>query len=228
MSPRSERTSTPGTRSTTGGAGGAGEGRNGERPSRRAEYAEATRRAVIDEARRLFSERGYFATKVDDIAAAARVSPATVYVIGGKQGLLRILVDRWSAAPEVETARQQLEEAGDPAEILRIVAALTRRMREDYGDIMRVVLATAPHDAAAAEGLALATGRYRDGTRVAARRLAELGALQSGIDVERALDILWFYFGYQGFFTLVDDNDWSHAQAEEWLLTAARQALLTP
>ncbi|MEV7991024.1 TetR/AcrR family transcriptional regulator [Streptomyces sp. NPDC086077] len=219
MSPRSERPGEPGT---VGGK------RPGERPSRRAEYAEATRRAVIDEARRLFSERGYFATKVDDIAAAARVSPATVYVIGGKQGLLRILVDRWSAAPEVETARQQLEEAGDPAEILRVVASLTRRMREDYGDIMRVVLATAPHDAAAAEGLALATRRYRDGTAVAARRLAELGALRDGTDADGALDILWFYFGYQGFFTLVDDNGWSHAQAEKWLLDAARQALLRP
>ncbi|MFJ4470805.1 TetR/AcrR family transcriptional regulator [Streptomyces sp. NPDC089424] len=199
-----------------------------ERPSRRAEYAEATRRAVIDEARRLFSERGYFATKVDDIATAARVSPATVYVIGGKQGLLRMLVDRWSAAPEVETTRQELAEAGDPAEILRVVASLTRRMREDYGDIMRVVLATAPHDAEAAEGLALATHRYRDGIAVAARRLAELGALQDGLDAGTAVDVLWFYFGYQGFFTLVDDNGWSHARAEKWLLDAARQALLRP
>jgi AcrR family transcriptional regulator len=196
------------------------------RVSRRAEYAEATRRAVIDEARRLFSEKGYFATKVDDIATAARVSPATVYVIGGKQGLLRILVDRWSAAPEVERTRQRLAELDDPAEILRVVAGLTRQMREDYGDIMRVVLATAPHDATAAKGLALATGRYRDGTAFAARRLAELGALGENIDADEALDILWFYFGYAGFFTLVEENGWSYAKAERWLLDAASHALL--
>jgi AcrR family transcriptional regulator len=198
------------------------------RVTRRAEYAEATRRAVIDEARRLFSENGYFATKVDDIAVAARVSPATVYVIGGKQGLLRILVDEWSAAPEVETTQQRLEELEDAAEIIRVVAGLTRQMREDHGDIMRVVLATAPHDAMAAQGLAIATGRYRDGTAVAARRLAELGALRDGVDADEALDILWFYFGYAGFFTLVDDNGWSYARAEQWLLTAAGAALLRP
>jgi AcrR family transcriptional regulator len=198
------------------------------RLTRRAEYAEATRRAVIDEARRLFSENGYFATKVDDIAAAARVSPATVYVVGGKQGLLRILVDQWSAAPEVETTRRRLEKLEDPAEILRVVAGLTRQMREDYGDIMRVVLTTAPHDTTAAEGLALATGRYRDGTAVAARRLAELGALRDGLDADEALDILWFYFGYAGFFTLVDDNGWSYSKAEQWLLEAASRALLRP
>src|SRR5258705_11212689 len=40
------------------------------------------------------SERGYFATKVDDIAALARVAPATVYAVsGGKQGLLRTLTE---------------------------------------------------------------------------------------------------------------------------------------
>jgi AcrR family transcriptional regulator len=196
--------------------------------SRRAEYAEATRQAVIDAARRLFSENGYFATKVDDIAVDARVSPATVYTIGGKQGLLRMLVDRWSAAPEVDETQRRLEEIASAPEILRVVATLTRQMREDYGDIMRVVLTTAPHDTMAAEGLAVATKRYRDGTMVAARRLAELGALREGLDADEALDILWFYFGYSGFFTLVDDNGWSYSRAEQWLLNAATRDLLKP
>jgi Bacterial regulatory proteins, tetR family len=38
---------------------------------RREEYAQATQQAIVDAARRLFSERGYFSTKVDDIAALA-------------------------------------------------------------------------------------------------------------------------------------------------------------
>ena len=46
--------------------------------TRRQEYAQATRQAILDAARKLFAERGYFATKVDDIAAEARVAPATV------------------------------------------------------------------------------------------------------------------------------------------------------
>lgn len=181
---------------------------------------------MIDEARRLFSETGYFATKVEDIATAARVSPATVYAIGGKRGLLLILVDAWSTAPEIEPTRQRLEQLGDPTEIIREVARLTRAMRESYGDIMRVVLTTAPHDETAAAGLATATERYRDGTAVAALRLSELDALQDGIDADRALDILWFYFGYSGFFTLVNENGWSYTAAESWLVTAAERTLL--
>ena len=55
---------------------------------------EATRQAIVKAARQLFSERGYFATKVDDVAALARVAPATVYAVsGGKQGLLRTLTE---------------------------------------------------------------------------------------------------------------------------------------
>ena len=51
--------------------------------TRREEYAEATRQAILEAARRLFRERGYFATKVDEIAAMARVAPATVYAVDG-------------------------------------------------------------------------------------------------------------------------------------------------
>ncbi|NMH78145.1 TetR/AcrR family transcriptional regulator [Pseudonocardia xinjiangensis] len=195
--------------------------------TRRAEYAETTRRAIVAAARTLFSEKGYFATKVDEIAATARVAPATVYAVtGGKQGLLRTLVDEWSDAPVVAEARAEIAKLDDAEELLSFLAALTRSMRQDYGDIMRLVIAAAPHDATAAEGLATGTARYRDGTLLAAQRLADLGALRDGLTVEEALDILWFYFGYAGFFTLVDDNGWSYPKAEEWLRDAARRALL--
>jgi AcrR family transcriptional regulator len=201
----------------------------GKSLSRRAEYAEVTRLAAVDSARRLFSEKGYFATTVNEIATAARVSPATVYAVnGGKQGLLRTLIDDWSVAPVVAEARQRIESMADPAEILRYLAAMTRQMRQDYGDIMRVVIAAAPHDKTAADGLALATSRYRGFDAFVAGRLADLGALREGMNADEATDILWFYLGYAGFFSLVDDNGWSYARAEKWLCAAVSQTLLRP
>jgi AcrR family transcriptional regulator len=197
--------------------------------SRRAEYAEATRLAAIDAARRLFSEKGYFAATVNEIAAAARVSPATVYAVnGGKQGLLRSLIDDWSAAPVVAEAHDTIERLNEATEILRYLAEKTREMRQDYGDIMRVVIAAAPHDETAAQGLALGTSRYRGFHVFVAQRLLDLGALREGIGVEEATDILWFYLGYAGFFTLVDDNGWSYTKAQKWLLARVEQALLAP
>jgi hypothetical protein len=99
-------------------------------------------------------------------------------------------------------------------------------MREDFGDIMRMMLATAPHDPGAAESLATATSRYRCAFEPIAQRLAELGALRSGMDVAEAVDVLWFYFGYAGLFTLRDDNGWSYERAEQWLWREACRALL--
>ncbi|OLT16482.1 TetR family transcriptional regulator [Pseudonocardia sp. CNS-139] len=194
--------------------------------SRRAEYAEATKQAIVDAAREVFSQKGYFAARVEEIAATARVSPATVYAVaGGKQGLLRTLADEWAAAPVVERFPLRIRGACDPAEILGLLAALTRRMRQDYGDIIRLVLTTAPHEATAADGLARATARFRDGIAAVAHRLAELGALRPGVGAAEAVDVLWFHFGHPGFATLVDDNGWSYTRAERWLCEQARRAL---
>jgi AcrR family transcriptional regulator len=198
----------------------------GSPPNRRAEYAEATRQAIVAAARRLYREKGYFATKVDEIAAAARVAPATVYAVGGgKQGLLHTLIDTWTTAPIVADTYAQLEKLDDPDAILAMIAEVTRKMRADWGDIMRVVLATAPHDANAAASLTVATDRYRSAYVATAKRLAELGALRDGMDVGDAVDVLWFYFGYSAFFTLLDDNKWSPDKAQQWLYEAAGHAL---
>src|SRR6267143_6722583 len=100
--------------------------------SRREEYAEATRRAIVKAARRLFSERGYFATKVDDIAALARVAPATVYAVsGGKQGLLRTLTETAITDPIIEATVGRIGQMDDPTAVLRLVAATVRSMREE-------------------------------------------------------------------------------------------------
>jgi AcrR family transcriptional regulator len=195
--------------------------------SRREEYAEATRRAILEAARRLFSEQGYFSTKVDEIAALARVAPATVYTVsGGKHGLLRTLVEMGTTDPIVAATIGGIEKTDDPAAILRLVAVSCRRLREEYGDIMRVMLATAPHDQVVAESLAIWTTRYRQAFVPIARRLGDLDALRIGMDLDQAVDVFWFYFGYSGFFTLHDENGWTYERAERWLCDEASRALL--
>lgn len=194
--------------------------------SRRAEYAATTRTAIVESARSLFARHGYFATRVEDIAAEARVAPATVYAVtGGKRGLVRTLVDLWSQAPIVAQTLARLGAHDDADVILRETAAAVRTMRETYGDIMRLVLTTAPHSSEVADDLRVATGRYRDALAVVAGRLHDVGGLRTGMDVAEATDILWFYFGYSGFFTLLDDNGWTYEQSQEWLVAQAAAAL---
>jgi AcrR family transcriptional regulator len=194
--------------------------------TRRAEYAETTRRAIIDAARRLFYAQGFFATRIDDIAAAARVSPATVYaVFGSKQELLRTVIEIWTRAPIINTTLESVAAQNDAVALIALLARSCRLMREEFGDIVRLLLRTAPHDQAAGEILHTATAQYRDSLLPFARRLAELGALKAQVTDRRAVDILWFYFGYSGLFTLVDENGWSYARAEKWLAEEAGHAL---
>ena len=196
--------------------------------TRRQDYAEATRQAIIDAARRLFAEHGYFATKVDDIAAEARVAPATVYAVtGGKQNLLNILITAWATDPIVEQTLSHIDTSTDSVAVIREVASASRTMREAYVDVIRVMLATAPHDAAVAEQEQAATAIYRQALVPIAQRLVQLGELRPGINAPYAVDLLWFYFGYSSYFTLHDDNGWSYERAERWLADQAIAALLS-
>src|SRR3982074_3652403 len=60
----------------------------------RAAQAESTRERIIGAAAHLFVRRGYAATSIDEIAAAAGVSRATVFTsVGGKPTLLKTALD---------------------------------------------------------------------------------------------------------------------------------------
>ncbi|MCP2267256.1 transcriptional regulator, TetR family [Promicromonospora thailandica] len=194
---------------------------------RRAEYAAATRRAIHDAARSLFVTKGFFATTVDEIADAARVAPASVYAVaGGKQGLLAAIIEARTTASDVDETFARIDAQDDADELLRFITHATRGRFEGSRDLMRVVVDTAPHDAGAAQALRVAHASLREGLRRTAERLAGLGVLRDGLDVDEATDILWFYLCNSAYFTLVDDNGWSLDRAEAWAFDALRGALL--
>src|SRR5450756_474914 len=109
----------------------------------------------------------------------------------------------------------------DPSAILGLVAATARSMREEFGDVMKVLVDTAPHDKAVSESLTVATTRYRNAFVPIVRRLMHLDALREGLDLNDAVDVFWFYFGYAGLFTLHYENGWSYERAERWLCREA-------
>lgn len=66
--------------------------------SRRDEYSEATRRALLDSAARLFAEKGFTATSLDEVAAEARVTKGAVYHhFTNKQALFEAVADEAEA-----------------------------------------------------------------------------------------------------------------------------------
>lgn len=193
---------------------------------RRAEYAEATRRAILTAARDLFIAQGYGATTVDDIAAAARVAPATVYAVGGgKKGLLASTVAAAATAAGVQEAYATITDHRDADGLLRWIVHETRARFERWSDLMRVVAEAAPTEPAAAAALDLARVSLRGGLARTAARLDSLGRLRAEVDVDQATDVLWFHLNNSAYSALTLDNGWSLDRAEGWLLEALRRAL---
>ena len=83
----------------------------GEVQSRRHEYSEATRRALLDSATRLFVERGFAQTSLDEVAANARVTKGAIYHhFPSKQALFEAVseeVEEKTGAAIIEAAAAQ-------------------------------------------------------------------------------------------------------------------------
>lgn len=197
--------------------------------TRRQTYAGQTREAIVGSARSLFAEKGYAATTVEEIAKRANVAAITVYnTLGGKSGVLRHLMEIWSTAPAVENTLKEIHALGDGADVVVAVARVSRAMREQFGDIIYVMLNAAPHHAEVAANLSIATERYKNSFLTVAEHLSELGALQDGLSVQMAAEVFWFYFGYSSYRTLHDENGWLYDGAETWLAESAKGATLKP
>jgi AcrR family transcriptional regulator len=194
---------------------------------RRADYARATHEAIHSAARDLFVAKGYFGTRVEDIARAARVSPATVYAVGGgKHGLLRELIQEGTRDRHVTDVTQGIEAVTNPGELLRLLVDARSLRFERWSDLVRQVMAAAPQDDAVRESLELANAAIRAGLARAAQRLADMQALPRGLTVAQATDTLWYFLGNASYFTLTDDLHWPLSRASDWIYQQLLRTLL--
>jgi AcrR family transcriptional regulator len=195
---------------------------------RRQQAAAATREAIVEAAQELFACQGYARTTVAQIAEAARVAANTVYTsVGGKPQLLAAITEGGTGDPGVAETLTAVGQATDPAEVIRLTAAGTRRVNERRAQAVAVLLDSAQADSAAAEMLRVAVRYYRDALATVARRLEDLGAVQPP-GLNRAADIFWYLFGWTSWRTLVADLGWSWDDAEQWLAQRGVEALLAP
>ncbi len=102
---------------------------------------------ILDAALAVFTEKGFEAARVDDIAAAASLSKGAVYLyFDSKEALLRGLIER-EVAPVAQRLRRLAETSdADPVTTLKIViAAATHLMNEPrIVATPRLVLSVAP------------------------------------------------------------------------------------
>jgi len=197
-----------------------------DRP-RHEEYPDQTRAAVLAAARRLFAESGFFQTRVEQIARLSRVSPATVYAqCGGKQGLLRSLMDSWTQAPVIVEFEQKALATDDGAVVMQTLSTAYLQITEQWGDVVQVVIDVAPHDDESGVVLATARRRHNRSLTTICRHLEDIGALRDDVDARLASRIITYYYGIDGLLRTRDVFGWSLERSNQWLLAHVCAAVL--
>jgi AcrR family transcriptional regulator len=206
------------------------EGKRVYRSPLRAEQAQRTRAVVLDAATRCFLDRGYAATTMKDVAAAAGVSVQTVFGQGAKASLLLACVDRAVVGDDEEVplaGRElfvRLLESPDRAEKLAALGELTRGYVPQTIPMIRVFAAAAAGDAEVAEAWAEYESRRRQDGRVLVGAFEPW--LRPGLDVEWATDVFWGVFSHEPVGNLMGERGWSLDEYADFLVDAVERLLL--
>jgi len=200
---------------------------------RRRQQADATRREILEAARRLFEQQGYAATTMGAIASEAGVALKTVYVaFETKSGVLRALWhvvlrgdDGEVPVSELPWYRETLDHP-DPVEQLRLNARNSRIVKLRVGAVGEVIRTSAPSDAEIGELWRRIQADYHGNQRAVVESLWEKQALDPSLDVDRAADILWTINHPDVWHLLVVQRGWTPEAYEEWCFESACSLLL--
>ena len=209
--------------------------RRGYRSAVREESARRTRRAVTAAAAELFTGRGYAATSLADVAAAAGVARPTVFAaFGSKAGLLRQVLDEALAGDDEPVAVadrpwfRPVWEARDPGAVLSAYAAVCTLIAGRAGPAFEAVRRGADTSPEVAELWQTLLANRRRGARMTLEHLVTTGPLRAGLSFERAVDILWLLNDPAHHAALVGSCGWPDEDYRAWLADQMTAALLGP
>ncbi|WP_199435523.1 TetR/AcrR family transcriptional regulator [Qaidamihabitans albus] len=203
------------------------------RSPRRAAAAAATRARIRNAAALLFVQRGYVATTMKEVAAAAEVGERTLYdafpskpvLFGHTLGVATVGDEqpvRVSDRPEIIAAR----EAPDPELAIKQIVSYTVPLLERASDLIMVSVEAAgadPDMRAAADAGASATHEVCSAFTMA---LHERGLLRDGLDAITAADIMYALSSPHMHQLLRRHRRWSVPHYQAWLESSLIQQLL--
>jgi TetR/AcrR family transcriptional regulator, regulator of cefoperazone and chloramphenicol sensitivity len=199
------------------------------RIDRREQMAQQTRADILRAARRLFAERGYAATSINDIAEAAGVAIQTIYArLGAKRGMLLALIDLIDEEAGVGPLAEEVISARTPLAALRAGVRLTRSFQERCGDVIEALFTAAGAEPELADAVAEGQRRHRDGARITIDRIQELHGLRHDVAPQSAQALFALSTNHEAWRELTHGYQLDWDRAENWLVEALSRALLTP
>jgi AcrR family transcriptional regulator len=204
------------------------------RRTRRTSNAEATRRRVLDAAVRLFVERGYHATTIESIAAAAEVSVETIYKrFGSKAGMLKAARDAAVAAapepseffdfpaPPIEDA---LGASTDPNVQLRSLAQFSARRLERLASFHRTLRSAGTGDPELGDYISADHAARRARQRANIHTIAANRPLR--LSTDQAADTYSALANPDLYLLLIDHFGWTAQQYQTWLIDTVERLLI--
>jgi AcrR family transcriptional regulator len=201
--------------------------------SRRQEQARHNRWAMLQAARQLFLERGFAATTMPAIAAAAGVSVQTVYkAFGNKARLAKAVFDVAmagddEAVPMLQRAPlSRVRDEPDARAKFRLYGEFLAEVAPRHVPVQLVIRDAATSDPEAREAWAQLQAERLNGMTLFARALHDDGHLRPGVSANEARDVLWTYNSAELFQLLVLDRGWSPKRYGRWIAAGLISALL--
>jgi AcrR family transcriptional regulator len=189
---------------------------------------------ILTEARRLFVDRGYGATTIEAIAAAAGVSVETIYFgFKSKAGLLARVVDVALAGDELPVPlaeRPMFAEVRIESDQNRQIELLARNVRtvlERAGPLQWALLTASASEPEIAELVDRYQQRRLEVQTEFVRWLAVNGPLRNGMSVEDGGRIYWTVASTEVHHMLRVQAGFSADEYERWLARSLRDLLLT-
>jgi AcrR family transcriptional regulator len=199
----------------------------------RGAQAQSTRQVIISAATRLFVEQGYAATTIEEIAAAAGVSRATVFTsVGGKPKLLKKALDMAIVGDDEPVALPErprsvaIRSEADPRKYLTLYAELITEMGSRLAGIYEAVRGAAGVDPDARALWESHLVQRRVGAANVVGDVIRKGELRQGMDREAAADIVWLLNDPGLYHMFVLRRGWTPDHFWRWLAeTMIRQLL---
>lgn len=203
------------------------------RAPHRAEQAAATRRAVLDAAYELFTERGYAPTTVTQIAERAGVNVDTLYsAVGRKPALLREVVETAISGQDHAVPAEQrdyvraIRAARTAGQKIDVYAAALVSMAPRTAPVFRALRDAATRDPDCAALHTEITQRRAANMRLFAADLRATGELRTDLTDDEVADIVWSMNATEYHDLLVRERGWTPERFGAHLSDAWRRLLV--
>jgi AcrR family transcriptional regulator len=192
--------------------------------ARRRTSPESAKR-VLEAAERLIRDDAFHTATMDELAAAAGVSRATVFNrFGSKLGVLQALFARAMEGPQMDAIREALE-IEDPVAALEAAIAASCAIWDREGYIHEQLQAIVVLEPDASALIDEQKQEQRAGLQALAHRLSKAGRLRPGLGQVRAVATLHTLTSLETFLWLRREYGLSLRQTRDTIIALARTVL---